>query len=277
MSKRTFILALDDLGTRHPDRKIGNLPAHGNDWFSLGGILFDETDEHQIRDKHAAFCDHWGIDAPLHSVEIRAKAGAFSFLAELGGEDLGRFHFELNEMLTGLPVWGHACVIDRPGYDARYFPKYGRQRWLLCKSAFSIVVERSAKFVRNRGGRLRVYIEKSDRKTDLTLKGYYDEMRGKGMPFSEATSQKYKPADAQALAETLFEFRPKAKSSPLAQLADLYLWPICLAGYNHACRPFTSLKDAGKLIDCTIAEDEGECAIKYYCFDNKKAQLQLGS
>lgn len=273
MPKTTFVLALDDSGTRHPDRKPGKLPAHGSDWFSLGGILFDEADELLIRDMHAGFCSRWGIDAPLHSVEIRAKSGAFSFLAEMSGEELGRFNLELSQMLTGLPVLGHACVIDRPGYDARYIPKYGRQRWLLCKSAFSIVVERSAKYVRRREGRLRVYIEKSDKKTDRTLKGYYDEMRGVGMPFSQETSSKYNPADSRILTETLFEFRPKDKSSPLAQFADLYLWPICMGGYNEQCKPFVSLKDSGRLIDCAVAENEQDCTIKYYCFDNKKAQL----
>ncbi len=45
MPTKTFVLALDDSGTRHPDRVVGAVPSHGNDWFSIGGVLFAEDDE----------------------------------------------------------------------------------------------------------------------------------------------------------------------------------------------------------------------------------------
>jgi hypothetical protein len=270
LPKKTYILALDDSGTRHPDKNPGLLPAHGNDWFSIGGVLFAEDDEKLIRDRHSTFCSAWGIDAPLHSVEIRAKSSAFAFLGELSQVDFQRFQVELTNFLTTIPVLGHACVVDRPGYNARYREEYGRERWLLCKSAFSIVVERSAKFVAAQGGRLRVLVERSDKKTDNAIFEYYEDMRGNGMPFNKNNSDKYDPAESTLLKDTLFEFRLKNKSSALMQIADLYLWPMSMSAYNPDCKPFRALIDNGLVIDCAVPGEEASLGLKYFCFDNKK-------
>lgn len=270
MPKKTFVLALDDSGTRHPDRVVGAVPSHGNDWFSIGGVLFAEDDEELIRGRHSAFCSAWGIDSPLHSSEIRAKSSAFSFLGELSEGELLRFQNELTGFLTSLPVLGHACVIDRPGYNARYREKYGRERWLLCKSAFSIVVERSAKYIAAQNGRMRVFVERSDKRTDTTIKQYYDEMRGLGMPFSKDNSEKYVPAESSLLSETLFEFRTKQKTSPLMQIADLFLWPLSMSAYKPDCKPFRALMEKGLVIDCAVRGQEATLGLKHYCFDNKK-------
>ena len=67
----------------------------------------------------------------------------------------GIFYEDLYQLLRAAPVTGLACVIDRPGYNARYREKYGRQRWSLCKSAFTISVERAAKYARSLDCRLR--------------------------------------------------------------------------------------------------------------------------
>lgn len=34
------------------------------------------------------------------------------------------------------------------------------------------------------------------------------------------------------------EFAPKMKTSPMAQFADFYLWPICMGGYNAENRSY---------------------------------------
>lgn len=60
----------------------------------------------------------------------------------------------------------------------------------------------------------------------------------------------------------------KNKSSPMAQLADLYLWPICVGGYHASNRPYQRLKEDGKLIECVLEEkDWPMLASKYSCFD----------
>jgi len=103
------------------------------------------------------------------------------------------------------------------------------------------------------------------------MKEYYDELRNGGMPFAKNTSAKYDPAEMEFLKDTLFEFRTKNKSSPLMQMADLFVWPIAMGGYNQACRPYARLLDDGKLLDCHLEpENIDKLGIKYYCFDDKK-------
>jgi hypothetical protein len=71
--------------------------------------------------------------------------------------------------------------------------------------------------------------------------------------------------------KTLLEFAPVMKSSPMAQFADLYLWPICMGGYNADTRPYKRFKEDGKLIECVVQEpDWPVLATKYYCFDAQK-------
>lgn len=270
--KKTYILCLDDSGTRHPTRKVGKTAAHGNDWFSLGGILFDEEVEAEIRSLHATFCSKWKISVPLHSTEIRARADGFAFIGTLDQHSQDIFYEDLYLLMKTIPALGIACVIDRPGYCNRYLQKYEpEKRWLLCKSAFSICVERAAKFAFSNGGNLRVYVERSDKNTDALIHTYYKELKANGMPFASATSSVYSPLKPAALEDVLYEFRLKAKTSPLMQFADLFLWPMCMGGYNPEVRPYKRLLGDGKLIDCVVAKDDvSKLGIKYYCFDNKK-------
>jgi hypothetical protein len=173
------------------------------------------------------------------------------------------------------PVLGIACTIDRPGYNHRYREKYGRQRWQLCKTAFSITVERAAKHARKQGCKLRVHVERGDKKTDRIVKAYYDNLKAEGMPFAGDTSGKYAPLTAEQFRETLYEFRTKKKSSPMAQLADLYLWPMAIGGYDKANRPYSRLISDKKLIDCQLQKEEIEhLGCKYSCFDLVYAEAQ---
>ena len=259
---------MDDSGTRNPDRHPGRVPAHGYDWFGLGGVLIKQEDEETGRRAHADFCRRWNVTDPLRSADIRGKAGAFAWLGKIEKAEREKFLEELYQLMAVIPVIGHACVIDRPGYNARYLEKYGRSRWLLCKTAFSVSVERAAKFARDQGYKLKVYVEKGDKKTDRHVKQYYDDLRNDGMPFNPDTSGKYAPLNAAELADTLYEFRIKAKTSPLIQMADLYLWPICMGGYHVQNRTYARLKEDEKLIDCLLEPDQvPELGIKYSCWE----------
>ncbi len=54
----------------------------------------------------------------------------------------------------------------------------------------------------------------------------------------------------------------------MAQFADLYLWPMCMGGYNAGCVPFKRLLEDGKLIECGMTPDDVPMlGTKYYCFD----------
>lgn len=262
---------MDDSGTRHPDHDPGKRAAHNYDWFALGGILVRDADEPKARELHDAFCRKWGLTCPIHSVEVRARNKGFLWLEKRPQSDKDKFYEDLYQLLKKVPVTGLACVIDRPGYNARYREKYGRQRWSLCKSAFNISVERAAKFARARSCRLRVSPERCNKPEDRMLKSYYDDLKVTGQPFAPDTSEKYRPLTPAEFKETLYEFKLKAKTSPMAQLADLYLWPICMGGYKVDTRPYKRLKDDGKLIECGMPEaDWLMLATKYYCFDDPK-------
>jgi Protein of unknown function (DUF3800) len=263
---------MDDSGTRHPDHNRGKRAAHNYDWFALGGILVRDSDEAKARELHSDFCRKWGITCPIHSVEVRARNKGFLWLEKRPKSDREKFYEDLYQLLKAAPVTGLACVIDRPGYNARYRERYGRQRWSLCKSAFNIAVERAAKYARGLGCRLRVSPERCNKREDGMLKSYYGELKLAGPPFAPDTSEKYRPLSAAEFKETLYEFLPKTKTSPMAQLADLYLWPMCMGGYKAETRPYQRLKDDGKLIECGMPpEDWPMLATKYYCFDEKKS------
>lgn len=170
--------------------------------------------------------------------------------------------------MKSAPAVGLAAVIDRPGYNARYTMKYKGEPWFLCKTAFGIVVERAAKFARDIGYKLRVGPERCNKREDGYVRRYYDALKVEGVPFPGRGDEKYAPLSAAQFKETLHEFRPKFKSSPMAQLADLYLWPICMGGYHLSNRPYKRLREDGKLIECYLSkEDLPTKATKYSCFE----------
>lgn len=259
---------LDDSGTRTPNRKVLPFDPRVREFFALGGVLIKEEDEAAARRMYADFCSRWSIGYPLHSVEIRHSTGSFSWLRR-DSTDYGRFMNELTRMLLSIDVLGLACVIDRPGYDARYREKYGRRQWHLCRTAFAIVVERAAKFARCNRRKLRVMPERSSRAEDDRLVRYYADLKVNGTPFDKASSTAYAPLTAMEFAETLHEIRFKSKSSPMGQIADLFLWPIALAGYDGGSnRAYGALRDAGRLIESRLRGHEIEAAgSKYSCFE----------
>lgn len=259
---------IDDSGTRHPDH-APHPARHNHDWFALGGILIDDEDipgAELLIDEFRFGWPQMG-EAPLHSWEIRGRHENFKWLG-IGNNTFDRFVSDLESLLFALPVVGLGCVIDRPGYNTRYREKYGRERWALCKTAFAVAVERATKYAILRKRKLRIYVERTDKIEDRKMKDYYHTLRGKGHWFNPDTAAKYEPISSEAYNSTLYEFRTKAKTSRLMQIADLYLWPMCMGGYEKLNRPYSRLIAAGKLIDCSLPPDKvGAQGIKYSCFD----------
>ncbi|MBS9719196.1 DUF3800 domain-containing protein [Tianweitania sp. BSSL-BM11] len=265
----TLNLYLDDSGTRHPTQEVGKKAAHNYDWFALGGIIVRECDEEAARGLHSDFLGRWPqITNPLHSSEIRSQNEGFFWLRDLEAEERNRFYEEPYQLMRAAPVTGIACVIDRPGYNARYLALYEQQPWLLCKTAFSVVVERSAKRARDLGAKLRVRPERCNKPEDANLKAYYDALKTEGMPFGKDASGPYAPLSGADFRDLLYEFDLKRKTSPLSQLADLFLWPICMGGYHKSNRPYRRLMEDGKLIECHLGSaDWPTLATKYSCFE----------
>jgi len=261
----TLHLYLDDSGSRDLDRTQSQI---GSDWFALGGLLIREEDEALARLSHTKFCQYWRISYPLHSYEIRKRTGHFEWISGLPQQQRQQIFGELTEVLINLPVLGTACVIDRQGYNDRYRAKYGHRRWALCKTAFSIVVERAAKYARQQGCRLKVFYERSDKQNEARIDGYFAAMRTLGMPFDQTNSEPYGPLNSVQMRETLWECRKKYKSSPVMQFADLYLFPLCIGGYDQTDRALVTLRNHARIIDCVLPpEHQRDIGVKYSCFD----------
>jgi len=262
-----FKLCLDESGARHPDH-VQLAKAGAFDWFAFGGVLLRDEDEGLIRGNVSAFKSEWKFDAPLHSSEIRGRHKNFKWLHQGGPDRRARFLQDLERLVCNLPILAIACVVDRPGYNARYKERYQDQRWLLCKTAFSIVVERAAKFAIMNSRKLRVLVERASKQDDLNLKSYYSAMKSDGMPFDGQSSGKYAPLATAELSSALYEFRLKDKTSPLIQIADLCLWPMAHGSYVESNHALAALRSAGKLIDCVLPSDlRPTIGIKRSCFD----------
>lgn len=264
---KIICLYIDDSGTRHPDHKP-NPSKHNYDYFAFGGILIKEEDETEARRLYAEFCKKWTINYPLHSVDIRGNHKKFSWLGRITSERYNSFMNEYYQLLESSPVIGIACTIDRPGYNHRYRERYGRERWALCKTAFSIIVERAVKYADSKGCKLRVLPERCNEEEDKKLKQYYEYLKKVGLPFDGITSSQYDPLKADIFKNTLYEFKLKNKESPMAQLADLYLWPMVMGGYDKNHEIYKRLLEDKKLIDAFYSEGEIQTlGIKYSCFD----------
>lgn len=125
------------------------------------------------------------------------------------------FFERLTAFICESPIVCLATVIGRVGYRTKYDPLYEPgKRWLLCKTAFSILVERSVKYASSKNLRLRVFIEQSDKRTDRTLETYYDQLGKTGMFFAEPNMAAYAPVRADDFRNTLYGFRKKTKPRP---------------------------------------------------------------
>ena len=258
---------MDDSGTRAPNREPLPYNKKAPEFFALGGVLVDEEAEGAARKLYGEFCARWSINYPLHSVEIRHRRERFSWLGR-DRFDRDKFMNDLSRTLLSLDILGLACVIDRPGYDARYREQYGHRQWHLCQTALAIAVERAAKFARSMDRKLRVLPERTSRVDDDRLIRYYDALRTSGPPFAKSSSAQYSPLTATEFRETLYEIRFKTKASPMAQVADLYLWPIALAGYEPGNRAYVALQSSGRLIESRLSPSQIEAGgSKYSCFE----------
>ena len=151
-----------------------------------------------------------------------------------------------------------------------YKDKYKERLWLMCKTAFSVLIERAAKYVDEQGGAMETYFEQSGKKEDRAIIQYMRDLKKDGLAFDQSTSEAYSPLLAEDF-RRLCLGKPyrKTKKTPMIQIADLVLFPIAKAGYLPDYRPFLKLKEAGKLIDCHIQEDQIPLrGIKYSCFDD---------
>ncbi len=267
-----FHLYIDDSGSRYSDRPQAQR-ADGMDYFALGGIIVDEADIPRIVCAHKEFCERWKLEAPLHSTKIRGKRGAFSWLSTDEAK-AAVFYSDLNEFILAMPIISISCVIDRHGYVARYAEKHA-EPWLLCQTAFAILMERAAKFAYRAGRQLTVYFEEAGKNEDRGLLSYMKSLKATGMPFPGSASAGYASLSAEKFRQVV-KGQPNrvTKRVPMVQLADLVLYAMARGGYDEDYPPFRALQATHRIIDMHLdAEEILHMGIKYSCFDTKKARI----
>ncbi len=234
--------------------------------FGLGSILVKEEDVDLLKERHRVFCEKHGITYPLHSYKIRGGREDFGWLKK--PENARVFFPELDAFMLDLPVVGIAAIIDRTGYVARHSDRYADRLWYMCKTAYSILIERAAKYADSQGRVLRVFFEESGKQEDRDLIAYHKALKLKGMPFNAATSAEYTSLSAADFKRIVMgDARRRTKKTAMLQIADLMLYPMAKAGYDPTYKPYVDLMAAGKLIDALLPpNDMPYRGIEYSCF-----------
>lgn len=264
-AKRPFTFYIDETGSRHPDKK-SDKSREGRDWFGLGGVLLRGEDSDAARTLVTEFASTWKLTGPAHLTDMMAERQQFSWLGRKTQEERDEFWKDWHKVLSGSHGIGLACVVDRPGYVARgYLEKYN-DKWLLCRSAFDIVIDRAAKIARHEGRKLHVVFEQ-DPGINATMTGYFKNLKENGLAFDADTSGKYKPLSKEEFADTLGRIDHKPKSHDLLQIADSFVYAMARYGYDKKFPLYRHLRDRNRIADFALPE---EClphmGVKYYCF-----------
>ena len=267
MPKPDYYLYIDDSGSRYPDKQDTVNRDDGMDNFALGGVLVKEEDRKIIKEKYIDFCENWKIDYPLRSSDVRMRNN-FAWL-EGSTKRRERFLKELEEFLTSLPVIGFASVIYRPGYNKRYKGKYGDKRWLLCKTAYIILLERVVKHIKVTNSTVFVRFEGAGKREDRAILQYTKDVKNIGHPFDPKNATKYNAITKNEYKKVVLgEPKRKKKRNLFVQIADLYLYPMIKRRYDSEYGPWQVLYNNKKVIDAYINEEDLEIkGIKYSCFE----------
>lgn len=138
----------------------------------------------------------------------------------------------------------------------------------MSKTAYSILIERAAKFADSRGRTLRVFFEASGKHEDRDLISYTKALKADGMPFAGEGANVYgalSPGEFRRIVRG--EPKRRTKEAAMMQVADLMLYPMAKGGYDPTYKPYVNLMNAGKLIDAHLPEeDRPNLGIKYSCF-----------
>jgi hypothetical protein len=260
-----FALFLDDSGSAKP-----NLDDK-TPYFAMGGVLVRRQDESMIKLQVEEFKKRWHIPLEdcLHGNEIRSKKKRFAWLGKLDQNTHNKFMEDLTLLMISCPITVHTCVISRQGYCQRYLEKYGEKTWEMMKSAFSILIERTAKYVDTQQGTIMVYYEKMGKKEDKLIEKYFQEIRSNGHPFNPQNADKYSPLSSSDLSRLLRGIEGKTKNRPEMQLADLCLYPLARSKEKPDNLAFIAMNEHKLLVDCHLPQELiHSLGIKYYCFDN---------
>lgn len=263
----TITYYMDETGNRQPDKK-SDQSRQGRDWFGLGGFMIKNGDEAEAKRLHGEIVQKWNVRAPFHFTDMLAEKKGFSWLGRLSQLKRDEFWRDYKAFLGEVPVLGTACIIDRPGYVARgYLEAHPDTKWLLCRSAFDITVERAVKYALSQGSKLDIVFE-SDIAINDTVKGYFANLKLNGLQFDAGNSAKYMPLTQADFANTLGTIEWKTKSSRMLQIADSYIYAIARQKYDRNFGIFRHLRDTSRIINFALEDTDSIKAmgIKYYCY-----------
>lgn len=265
-----YVFYMDDFGTRTTCKGDTNAtsPAHELS-FALGGVIVASEHVDALSKNVQAFCKRWEVPA-LHGNKIRSQKGKFGFLKK----DKARreaFFAELDQLVLDDRLIAHACVICRPGYRDRYLEKYHDGiRWAMSKTAFDISVERAAKLAMHGGRQLDVVYERTGKKEDRLLEGYFADLKVSGLGFCAENSKQYGPLTSAQFAGHLNVIWPDGKGNPLLQLADLFVHPVSQITCGKRNRAYEQLVDREMLLD--FKHEDDAVGVKYSCYDGEYAK-----
>jgi len=265
---RPFTFYMDETGSRHPDKKADK-SREGRDWFGLGGILIRGEHNDAARDLVTAFADRWHLSSPIHLTDMMAERKGFAWLGRRSQEQRDSFWRDWHKTLTDAEVIGLGCIVDRPGYVARGYLEKHSDRWMLCRSAFDISVERAAKIAAREGRKLHIVFEQ-DAGINDTIHGYFKNLKENGLAFDANNSGKYAPLTREQFGETLGRIQHKPKSHTMLQLADTYIYAMARHRYDQRFPLYRHLRDKSRIADFALPNDcLPHMGVKYYCFDPK--------
>jgi len=259
---------MDETGTRHPDKK-SNETGRASDCFGLGGLLIRKEDEAEAGQLYQDIVQKWNIQTPFHLTDMRSRRKGFSWLGRRSQHEQDAFWSDYHAFLRSIPALATGCIISRPGYLARgYLELHPDTKWLLCRSAFDITVERATKYAILNVCKLDIVFEGSIPTNDIMMKGYFSNLKDNGLEFDPANSEKYKPLDASAFRETLGTIQWKTKESRMLQIADSYIYSIARQTYDRNFPMYCHLRDARRIINFALGDVDRIKAmgIKYYCY-----------
>lgn len=254
---KSFHLYLDETGTRKLNKNRESTEKY--EAFGIGGFLIREEDIEIAKQAHDDLCSKWNINYPLHLTKIRNGNSPFGWLRRIEGDverlrTIEAFNTDLGDCLKKFPMIGLGCVVNKQKFYTEASEQYPKSRWAICKTAFTITLERAARFAIDENRKLRVYIEASGEKDDRRLIQYFNEMKIGGNPFNKENSSKYSPLSQYELADVLYDIQVHKKSEgKLIHFADILAYPIMRGAYPD--KPYwlhSFLMNSGILSDAIL-------------------------
>lgn len=139
----------------------------------------------------------------------------------------------------------------------------------MCKTAYSILIERVVKYVESKGGVLEICFEQVGKSEDAAIYKYTRDLKEQGSPFDKDRSIEYIELENNNYKSTLLgNPKRKTKNNLFIQIADLYLYPMIKRKYDSLYPPWLALFKNKKVIDACLRKTQYKTlGIKYSCFD----------